>query len=83
MVFYKKAELATRVKKKEESSCRICRIIRVYLFFAIPVLVLLWTGVDVGLDEVEPTDFVVKVVLIALGLSVIRRIYIDFFKSER
>ena len=52
------------------------------LVFAIPVLVLLWTGVDVGLDEVEPTDFVVKG-LIALGLSVIRRIYIDFFKSER
>ena len=51
--------------------------------FAIPVLVLPPDGVDVGLDEVEPTDFVVKVVLIALALSVIRRIYIDFFKSER
>ena len=41
-------------------------MIRIYLLFAVPVLVLLWSGVDIGLSDVDPQDLIVKVVLIVL-----------------
>ncbi len=84
MDVHKKAELQRAVGKQEKKApCRICRLIRVYLLFAIPTLALFWLGVDFGVGDIDAQDLVVKVVLLVLFLSVLRRIYLDFFKSDR
>ena len=84
MDIHKKVEIervsGSPVKKE---SCRICRLIRVYLLFAVPTLALFWLGVDLGVGDVDAQDLVVKVVLLVLLFSIVRRIYIDFFKSGR
>ncbi len=84
MDIHKKVEIE-RVsgKKAEQAPCRICRLIRVYLLFAIPTLALFWLGVDFGVNDIDAQDLVVKVVLLVLFLSILRRIYIDFFRSGR
>ena len=84
MDIHKKVEIQ-RVSSKEEreTPCRICRLIRVYLLFAIPTLALFWLGVDFGIDDIDAQDLVVKVVLLVLFFSILRRIYIDFFRNGR
>ena len=84
MDVHKKVEIQAAVEKPvAKSSCRICKLIRVYLLFAIPTLALFWIGVDFGIGDVDAQDLVVKVVLLVLFFSIIRRIYIDFFRSDR
>ncbi len=79
---HKRAEIKQATKKIDEPVCKICRMIRIYLLFAIPVLVLLWSGVDIGLSEVDPQDLIVNVVLIVLAIQIIRRIYLDYIKRD-
>ena len=55
---HKRAEIKQAVKKVDEPVCKICKMIRIYFLFALPVLVLLWSGVDIGLSEVDPQDLV-------------------------
>ena len=84
MDIHKKVELQRAAGKPVgKAPCRICRLIRVYLLFAIPTLALFWLGVDFGVGDIDAQDLVVKVVLLVLFLSVLRRIYLDFFKSDR
>ena len=79
---HKKVEIKQAVKKIDEPVCKICRMIRIYFLFALPVLVLLWSGVDIGLSEVDPQDLIVNVVLIVLAIQIIRRIYLDYIKRD-
>ena len=79
---HKRAEIKQATKKIDEPVCKVCRMIRIYLLFAIPVLVLLWSGVDIGLSEVDPQDLIVTVVLIVLAIQIIRRIYLDYIKRD-
>ncbi len=72
-------ELATQQQTKKPV-CKTCRIIRMYLIFAVPVLFFIWAGVDFNFSDVDPKDVIVKVVLLILGLQIVRRIYIDFIK---
>ena len=80
MDIHKKVEIQ---KESEKGPCRICRLIRVYLLFAIPTLALFWLGVDFQVGNIDVQDLLIKVVLIVLFFSILRRIYIDFFRSER
>lgn len=84
MDIHKKVEIERVSGKLEKKApCRICKLIRVYLLFAIPTLALFWLGVDFGVENVDAQDLVVKVVLFVLFFSIVRRIYIDFFRSGR
>ena len=84
MDIHKKVEIErASVQTEKKAPCRICKLIRVYLLFAIPTLALFWLGVDFGVENVDAQDLVVKVVLFVLFFSIIRRIYIDFFRSDR
>ena len=83
MDIHKKVELERAAgKSTAKPSCRICRLIRVYLLFAIPTLALFWLGVDFGVGDIDAQDLVVKVVLLVLFFSIIRRIYLDFFRGD-
>ena len=81
MDIHKKVELERATGKRHcvKPTCRICRLIRVYLLFAIPTLALFWLGVDFGVGDIDAQDLVVKVVLLVLFFSILRRIYLDFF----
>tara|TARA_E500000178_G_scaffold116236_1_gene116291 strand:+ start:64 stop:315 length:252 start_codon:yes stop_codon:yes gene_type:complete len=72
-------ERATQQKPKQPV-CKACRMIRMYLIFAVPVLFFIWAGVDFNFSDVDPKDVIVKVVLLILGIQIVRRIYIDFIK---
>lgn len=83
MDIHKKVELEKAIgKTTSKPSCRICRLIRVYLLFAIPTLALFWLGVDFGTSDIDAQDLVVKVVLLVLFFSILRRIYLDFFRGD-
>ena len=84
MDIHKKVEIQKASGKEGgKAPCRVCRLIRVYLLFAIPTLALFWLGVDFQVGNVDVQDLLIKVVLIVLFFSILRRIYIDFFRSER
>ncbi|MDA9689868.1 hypothetical protein N9V13_05605 [Betaproteobacteria bacterium] len=84
MDIHKKIEIQEALgKPNKKPSCRICKLIRVYLLFAIPTLALFWVGVDFGIGDIDAQDLVVKVVLLVLFFSIVRRIYLDFFRSDR
>ena len=84
MDVHKKVEIQEALgKPTKQPVCRICRLIRVYLLFAVPTLALFWLGVDFGIGDLDAQDLVVKVVLLVLFFSIVRRIYIDFFRSDR
>tara|TARA_B100000902_G_scaffold331144_1_gene328436 strand:- start:293 stop:547 length:255 start_codon:yes stop_codon:yes gene_type:complete len=84
MDIHKKAEIQKASSKTEkEAPCRICRLIRVYLLFAIPTLALFWLGFDFGVGDIDAQDLVVKVVLLVLIFSILRRVYLDFFRSGK
>ena len=83
MDIHKKVELQRAMgESTKKAPCRICKLIRVYLLFAIPTLALFWLGVDLGVGDIDAQDLVVKVVLFVLFFSIVRRIYLDFFKSD-
>tara|TARA_B100000963_G_C22498678_1_gene612692 strand:+ start:453 stop:704 length:252 start_codon:yes stop_codon:yes gene_type:complete len=83
MDIHKKVELKRVMGKTEQKApCRICRLIRVYLLFAIPTLALFWLGVDFGVGDIDVQDLIVKVVLMVLFFSIVRRIYLDFFRGD-
>ncbi|OUV02947.1 MAG: hypothetical protein CBC42_05430 [Betaproteobacteria bacterium TMED82] len=75
-------EIKEAVKKVQKPVCRVCRMIRIYLLFVVPILVLLWSGIDVGLNDIDSQDLVVNIVLGVLAFQIIRRIYIDYFKRD-
>ena len=63
MDIHKKVELQRAAgKPTEKAPCRICRLIRVYLLFAVPTLALFWLGVDFGVGDIDVQDLIVKVV---------------------
>lgn len=74
-------ERATQQQQVKKPVCRACRLIRMYLIFAVPVLFFIWAGVDFDFSEVDPRDVIVKAVFIILGVQIVRRIYLDFFKK--
>ena len=83
MDVHKKVELERAAGKTvQKAPCRICRLIRVYLLFAIPTLALFWLGVDLGVGDIDAQDLVIKVVLLVLFFSIVRRIYLDFFRGD-
>jgi hypothetical protein len=82
MDIYKKVEIQ-RVfdKTEEEGPCRICKSLHVYLLFAVPTIALFWSGVDFGISGIDAQDLAVKVVLLILFFSTLRRVNLDFFRS--
>ena len=81
MDIHKKVELQRAIGKPVEGALKGMQTYR-YICFAVPTLALFWLGVDFGVGDIDTQDLVVKVVLFVLFFSIIRRIYLDFFKSD-
>ena len=64
--------------------CKVCRQIRIYLIFAIPLVFMIFGGIR--LEFPEGVDMMSMVGYLFLGgfvLQVIRRIYLDYIRKER
>ena len=63
--------------------CKICRQIRVYLIFAIPLIFMSFFGIEVDWPEdINMTAMVGNLFLGAFCLLVAWRIYVDYFRKK-
>lgn len=64
--------------------CKVCRQIRIYLIFAIPLVFMIFGGIR--LEFPEGVDMMSMVGYLFLGgfvLQVIRRVYLDYIRKDR
>ena len=62
--------------------CSVCRTIRVYLIFAIPLIFMAFAGVRIDWPDINMTAMVGNIFLGAFCLLVAWRIYVDYFKKK-
>ena len=74
----KTADCRQRVKPV----CSVCRTIRVYLIFAIPLIFMAFAGVRIDWPDINMTAMVGNIFLGAFCLLVAWRIYVDYFKKK-
>lgn len=67
-----------------EPPCKVCRQIRIYLIFAVPIVFMIFGGIRLEFPEgVDMMAMVSSVFLGAFVLQVIRRINLDYFSKDR
>jgi hypothetical protein len=86
---YKKpGEVATELPCEERAvksrqPCKVCRQIRVYLIFAIPLIFMSFFGIEVDWPEdINMTAMVGNLFLGAFCLLVAWRVYVDYFRKK-
>jgi hypothetical protein len=62
--------------------CSVCRTIRVYLIFAIPLIFMAFAGVRIDWPDINMTAMVGNIFLGAFCLLVAWRIYVDYFRKK-
>ena len=83
MDIHKKVELQRAMgKPAEKAPCRICKLIRVYLLFAIPTLALFWLGVDFGVGDIDTQDLIVKLCFSCFSFQLFEEYIWIFSKSD-
>lgn len=64
--------------------CKVCRQVRVYLIFAVPLVMMIFLGIRIefpeGLDMTAVVGYAFAVLFL---LQVLRRIYIDYIRKDR
>ena len=64
--------------------CKVCKQIRIYLIFAIPLVFMIFGGIRLEFPEgVDMMAMVGYVFLGAFVLQVIRRVYLDYIRKDR
>lgn len=64
--------------------CKVCRQIRIYLIFAVPIVFMIFGGIQLEFPEgVDMMAMVGYVFMSAFVLQVIRRIYLDYIRKDR
>jgi len=64
--------------------CRVCRQIRVYLIFAVPLVMMIFLGIRIEFPEHLDMTAVVGYGFAAMFLlQVLRRIYLDYLRKDR
>ena len=74
----KKVDCTQRVRPV----CSVCRTIRVYLIFAIPLIFMAFAGVRIDWPDINMTAMVGNIFLGAFCLLVAWRIYVDYLKKK-
>jgi hypothetical protein len=62
--------------------CKVCRLIRIYLMFAIPLIFLAFAGVEIDWPDVNLTAVVGYVFLAAFLVQLAWRFYVDYVKKK-
>ncbi|MEY4013594.1 MAG: hypothetical protein RLZZ290_458 [Pseudomonadota bacterium] len=69
---------------KVKPPCRVCRQVRVYLIFAVPLVVMIFLGIRVEFPEdLDMTAVVGYGFAVLFLLQVLRRIYLDYLRKDR
>ena len=71
------------MKPNAEPTCKVCKQIRMFLLFAVPILMLIGTRPDIAVPSI-PIEFVfTNFVVISLVVVVAWRIYADYWKGRK
>jgi len=64
--------------------CKVCRLIRVYVMVAVPILMMMWVQPDFHFPEgVDERAWLGYGVGIALVLMIAWRVYVDYYRGRR
>jgi hypothetical protein len=69
-------------RPKVRPPCKVCALIRVYLMFAVPLIFMVFAGVEIDWPDINMTALVGYLFLAALVLRILWRIYVDYFQKE-
>ena len=71
------------MKPNAEPTCKVCKQIRMFPLFAVPIVMLIATRPDVAVPSI-PIEFVfTNFVVISLVVVVAWRIYADYWKGRK
>lgn len=69
-------------RSEVKRTCKVCRLIRIYLMFAIPLIFLAFAGVEIDWPDINMTAVVGYLFLAAFLLQLAWRVYVDYFKNK-
>jgi hypothetical protein len=69
-------------RAKVKPPCKVCGLIRAYLMFAVPLIFMVFAGVEIDWPDINMTALVGYLFLAALLLRVFWRVYVDYFKEK-
>ena len=71
------------MKPNAEPTCKVCKQIRMFLLFAVPIVMLIATRPDVAVPSI-PIEFVfTNFVVISVVVVIAWRIYADYWKGRK
>ena len=69
-------------RPQQRPPCKVCALIRVYLMFAVPLIFMVFAGVEIDWPEINMTALVGYLFLIALVLRICWRVYVDYVQKN-
>jgi hypothetical protein len=69
-------------RPKVRPPCKVCALIRVYLMFAVPLIFMVFAGVEIDWPDINMTALVGYLFLAALVFRICWRIYVDYYKKD-
>ena len=71
------------MKPNAEPTCKVCKQIRMFLLFAVPILMLIGTRPDIAVPSI-PIEFIfTNFIFIGFIVVVAWRIYADYWKGRK
>ena len=71
------------MKPNAPPPCKVCKQIRMFLFFAVPVLMLIGTRPDVAVPSIPIELIFTNFIIVAFITVVAWRIYADYWKDRK
>jgi len=71
------------MKPNAEPTCKVCKQIRMFLLFAVPVLMLIGTRPDVAVPSIPIELIFTNFIIVAFITVVAWRIYADYWKGRK
>ncbi len=71
-------------EQKKKEPCQVCKLIRMYIIFAIPLLIVLYLKPEISsLKGILLTDIFATVIGVSLGITVLWKAYKEFWEPHR
>ncbi len=71
------------MKPNTEPTCKVCKQIRMFLLFAVPILMVIGTRPDIAVPSI-PIEFIfTNFIFIGFITVVAWRIYVDYWKDRK
>jgi len=78
----RKTEVDCKDRPKIRPPCKVCGLIRAYLMFAVPLIFMVFAGVEIDWPDINMTALVGYLFLAAFLVQVAWRVYVDYHKKK-